>query len=184
MLCALCNQSDAPTERFFTAVQSSCFPQQTADLKQHVPLVHHWLSCLCGKLCSLVLELLSLTHTFSSFSLPCHSSGAGLCSFLASSISSLTTNDLIFLPNSRAFLPTFSTMCPDGVSFCPEYHHQPLFFTQPSQTPFWDMDQQETHLAPPQNTPFPGLILTVGKMNYCLGKKDPIWAKCLKSGQI
>ena len=61
--------------------------------------------------------------------------------------------------------------------------HQPLFFTQPSQTPFEDMYEQETPPAPPQSTPFPGLILKVGKMNYCLGKMDPIWAKCLKSGQ-
>ena len=34
--------------------------------------------------------------------------------------------------------------------------------------------------TPRQNTPFPGLILKVGKMNYCLGKVDP---KCLKSRQ-
>ena len=45
------------------------------------------------------------------------------------------------------------------------------------------MYEHETPPAPPQNTPFPGLILKVGKMNYCLGKMDPIWAKCLKSGQ-
>ena len=35
-----------------------------------------------------------------------------------------------FLLNSRALLLTFRTNCPDVVSFCPEYHHQPLFFTQ------------------------------------------------------
>ena len=45
------------------------------------------------------------------------------------------------------------------------------------------MYEQEILPAPPQNTPFSGLILKVGKMNYCLGKMDPIWAKCLKSGQ-
>ena len=45
------------------------------------------------------------------------------------------------------------------------------------------MYEHETPTAPPKNTPFPGLILKVGKMNYCLGKMDPIWAKCLKSGQ-
>ena len=42
------------------------------------------------------------------------------------------------------------------------------------------------HETPPtlhQNTPFPGLILKVGKRNYCLGKMDPIWAKCLKVGK-
>ena len=36
---------------------------------------------------------------------------------------------------------------------------------------------------PPQNTPFPGLNLKVGKMNYRLGNLDPNWAKCLKSGE-
>ena len=30
---------------------------------------------------------------------------------------------------------------------------------------------------------FPGLNLKVGKMNCSLGHLDPIWAKCLKSGQ-
>ena len=49
MLCALFNQSEAPTERLFTEGQSSCFLQQTADLKQHVPLVYHLLSCSCGR---------------------------------------------------------------------------------------------------------------------------------------
>ena len=80
-------------------------------------------------------------------------------------------------------MPRWVSFCPDGVSFCPEYHHQPLFFTQQSLNPFGDMYEHETPPAPPQNTPFPGLILKVGKMNYCLGKMDPIWAKCLKSGQ-
>ena len=41
----------------------------------------------------------------------------------------------------------------------------------------------KTPPTPPQNTPFPCLILKVGKMNYCLGNLDSIWAKCLKSGQ-
>ena len=35
----------------------------------------------------------------------------------------------------------------------------------------------------PQNTPFPGLNLKVGKMNYPQ-KLDSIWAKCLKSGEF
>ena len=82
-------------------------------------------------------------------------------------------------------LPRWVSFCPDGVSFCPEYHHQPLFFTQQSQTPFGDMHEHKTPPAPPQNTSSPVLILKVGKMNYCLGKMDPIsgWAKCLKSEQ-
>ena len=40
--------------------------------------------------------------------------------------------DGFFWPKSRALLPTFRTNCPDGVSFCPDFHPQPLFFTQPS----------------------------------------------------
>ena len=94
------------------------------------------------------------------------------------------------IPNSRAILPTFRTncpdgvsFCPDGVSFCPEYHQQPLFFTQLSQTPLGEMYVHKTPPTAPQNTPFPGLILRVGKTNYCLGKMDPIWAIHKKSGQ-
>ena len=41
----------------------------------------------------------------------------------------------------------------------------------------------KTPPTPPQSTPFPGLILKVGKINYSLGKMDPNWAKCLKSGK-
>ena len=86
-----------------------------------------------------------------------------------------------FCFNSRSLalfpykLPIWVSFCPYGVSFCPEYHPQPLFFTQPSRT-------QKTP-TPPQNTPFPVLILKVGKMNSQLGKMDPNWAKCLKSGR-
>ena len=36
----------------------------------------------------------------------------------------------------------------------------------------------------PLNTPFSGLNLKVGKLNYHLGNLDPNWAKCLKSGQL
>ena len=41
----------------------------------------------------------------------------------------------------------------------------------------------ETPPTTPQNTPFPGLNLKVGKMNYSLCNLDPNWAICLKSGQ-
>ena len=37
--------------------------------------------------------------------------------------------------------------------------------------------------SPLKNTPFPGLNLKVGKMNYSLGNLDPNWAKCFISGQ-
>ena len=49
------------------------------------------------------------------------------------------THDLIFSPCSRAFFPTVRKDQPDGVSFCPENHPQPLFFTPQSHTPFGDM---------------------------------------------
>ena len=68
--------------------------------------------------------------------------------------------DGFFLPNSRALLPTFSTncpdgvsFCPDGVSFCPDFHPQPLFFTPPSHTPFGDMYVHKTAPTPPHPTP-------------------------------
>ena len=98
--------------------------------------------------------------------------------------------DGIFPPNSRALLPTFHTNCPDGSHFAQIGSHfaqnttraqpQPLFLTQPSHTPFWDMYVHKTTETPPQSTPFPGLNLKVGKINYRLGNLDPNWAKCLK----
>ena len=44
-----------------------------------------------------------------------------------------------------------------------------------SHTPFCDMYIHKT----PQNTPFPGLNLKLGKMNYSLGNLDSKWAKNL-----
>ena len=41
----------------------------------------------------------------------------------------------------------------------------------------------KTHPTLPKNTPFPGLNVKVGKVNYSLGEMDPNWAKCLKSGK-
>ena len=94
------------------------------------------------------------------------------------------------LPILEHFCPLFvqiaetHSFCPDGVSFCPDYHHQPLIFTQQPQTPFRDMYVHKKNTpTPPQNTPFPDSNLKVGKMNYPLGKSDPNWAKCLKRGQ-
>ena len=80
-------------------------------------------------------------------------------------------------------LPRWVSFCPDGVSLCPEYHHEPLFFTQLSQFPLGDMYVHKTSPTLLQNTPFPGLNLKMGKMSYCLGKMDPNWAKYLKIGQ-
>ena len=80
-------------------------------------------------------------------------------------------------------LPRWVSFCPDRVLFCPEYHPHPLVFTLPSQTPFRDMNIHKTPPTPHQNTPFPGLNLKVGKINYRLGRMDLFWAKCLKNGQ-
>ena len=76
--------------------------------------------------------------------------------------------------------------CPDGVSFCPEYHHQPLFLTQPSQTPFFDSSDTYVHKTPPTSPPnalFLGLNLKVanqlpsGQFGPQLGKMFEKWAK-------
>ena len=85
-----------------------------------------------------------------------------------------------FSPILEHFCPPFIQIA-QMVSFCPEYLPQPLFFTQPSHTPFGDMRVHKTHPIPPQITPYPGLNLKVGKMNYRLGKLDPNWAKCFKN---
>ena len=101
-----------------------------------------------------------------------------------------------FPPNSSQFLGHF---CPLFVQIArmdlilpnwglilprlPPPTWQPLFLTHPSQTPFGDTYIHKTPPIPPQNTPFPGLKLRLGKMNYCLGKMDPNWAKYLKNGQ-
>ena len=93
-------------------------------------------------------------------------------------------------PNSRALLPTFRTNCPDGSHFALLGSH----FARSTTTnlcsllsghkPLSGICTNKKHPQPhPQNTPFSVLILKVGKMNYCLGKTDPNWAKCLKSGQ-
>ena len=50
-------------------------------------------------------------------------------------------------------LPRQVSFCQDKVSFWPEYHLQPLFFTQQSQTPFWDMYINETPPTPTQMVP-------------------------------
>ena len=74
----------------------------------------------------------------------------------------------------------------DWIFFCSILEHVCPLFVQIAQMglilPRWDLILPRIP-PPPQNTPFPGLIFKVGKMNYCLRKLAPIWAKCLKSGQ-
>ena len=78
--------------------------------------------------------------------------------------------DQFFSPNSRALLPTFPANCPDGPRFAQVGSHfaqntaPNLFFTQPSHIPFKDMYLHKTPQSPPQNTPFSGLHLKVGKL--------------------
>ena len=97
-------------------------------------------------------------------------------------------------PNSRALLPTLPTNCPSGSHFAQMGSHFAQI-TAPNpcsllshllshHTPFWDMYVHKTSTSPPENTPFPGLNLKIGKINYRLGNLDPNRAKCLKSGQI
>ena len=89
-----------------------------------------------------------------------------------------------FCPILKHFLyklPSWVPFCPDGVWFCPENHQQPLFFTQPSLNPFWDMYEHETPAALPQNTPFPGLIFE-SRQNELLCY-SAVWAKWTPSGQ-
>ena len=90
----------------------------------------------------------------------------------ASTRTKLQFHDWIFCPHFAHFLyklPGWVSFYPDGVSLCPEYHLQPLLFTQSLQTPFGDMYEHKTPPAAPQTTPFPGLNLKVGKLNYSLG---------------
>ena len=82
----------------------------------------------------------------------------------------------LFFFNCRAYLPTFTTNCPDESHFAamgshfaklPRIPPPTLFSTQQSHTPFANMYIQKTTPTPPQNTPFPVLNLKLGKMNYC-----------------
>ena len=84
-------------------------------------------------------------------------------------------------PNSRALLPTFRTNCPDGSHFFQIGTH----FAQNTTTNPCSLLSSHTLLlgictytkkAPPQNTPFSGLILKVGKWTI-------VWAKWTATGQ-
>ena len=94
-----------------------------------------------------------------------------------------------FCPILEQFCPLFRQIAHIGLIFpkwgliLPRIPPANPVLAQSSQTPFWDMYRHKTPPNPPPNTSFPCLILKVGKMIYCLGKMDPIWAKCVKSGQ-
>ena len=89
-----------------------------------------------------------------------------------------------FSTNSWALLPTFRTNFPGGSHFAQMGSHFAQNTTpNPCSTPFGDLYEQKTLPTRPQNTPFPGLNLKVGEMNYCLDNLDPNWAICLKNRQ-
>ena len=95
------------------------------------------------------------------------------CSFFAPMI-------VFFLPNSRGFfahflykLPRWVSFRPDGVSFFTEYHHQPLFFIQPSETPFWEMYLHKTPPKPTPKHPFSWPELESGPNELLSGQNGP-----------
>ena len=94
-----------------------------------------------------------------------------------------------FLPNSRALLPTFRTNCPDGShfaqmgsNFAQNTTTNPCSLLSVTIAFRWYAQTRNTPSPTPKH-PFSWPDFESGKMNYCLGKLDPIWAKCLKSGQ-
>ena len=83
----------------------------------------------------------------------------------------------------------FRTNCPDGSHFAQMGSHFAQN-TTPNPCPLLSRHRllsvictHKTPPTPPKNTPFPGLNLKVGKLNYSLGNLDPNWAIYLKSGQ-
>ena len=94
-----------------------------------------------------------------------------------------------FPPISRVPLPIFRTNCQHGSHFAKiRSHFEQNTTTNPSpllscHTPRSGICTYTNTQSQPQNTPFPGLNLKVGKMNYSQGKLDTNWAKCLKSAQ-
>ena len=56
-------------------------------------------------------------------------------------------------------VPRWVSFCPDGVSFCPEYHTQPLFFIQLSHTyTKHHQPHSQTPLSWPEDQPLPSLV--------------------------
>ena len=88
-----------------------------------------------------------------------------------------------FPPNARALLPTFRTNCQMPVGLIlprwglilPRIPPQTPILYSAVTHPFRRLCVHKTPPSPPQNTPFPGLNLKVGKMNYRLGNLDPNW---------
>ena len=66
-------------------------------------------------------------------------------------------------------------------NFLPDYHLQPLFFTQPSHTLLGICTYTK---KPTQKQPFSWPELASGQNELQSGQFGPNWAKCLKSGQF
>ena len=122
------------------------------------------------------------------------SSNPKLKLFLSMLISTWLPNNTFYLQSiwlqilvaidSESCKALFLSFCPDGSQFTQMGSH---FAQNTTSNPCSLLSSQKplsgTPPTPPPNTPFPGLNLKVGKMNYCVSKMDPTWAKCLKSGQ-
>ena len=98
--------------------------------------------------------------------------------FVPSWVVSLVWNIWVSVAKGVFKIPTISC------KIQPEFHLQPLFFTQPSHAPFWDIYIHKKKTKPTPKHPFswPGLE-SWAKRTTIWAKWDPNWAICLKSGQ-
>ena len=72
--------------------------------------------------------------------------------------------------------PRWVSFCPDGVSLCPEHHHQPLFFTQQSQTPFGDTNKHKSPQPHPKIPLFLAWTWKWAKWTTVPVSLWPLWA--------
>ena len=75
--------------------------------------------------------------------------------------------------------PRWVSFCADGISFCPEHHLQPLFFTQLSHTPFRDMYVPKTPQRAQVHPKTPPFLTWTWKW----AKWTTFWAICTPTGQ-
>ena len=81
-----------------------------------------------------------------------------------------------FPPNSRALFAHFLYTLPRWVSFYQEYHPQPLFFTQPSDTPLGNKSVHKTPFSWPELEGGQNELLS-RQFGPQLGKMFEMWAK-------
>ena len=100
--------------------------------------------------------------------------------------------EFVFL-NYRVFYPTFRINCPEG-SHLPRWGlilprkpaPTPVLYsavTNPFRAQIRGYVRTQDTPNPTPRHPFSWPDFESGQMNCCLGKMDPNWAKCLKSGQ-